>query len=103
MDDKLSHLNMYPILRDGIVGRVIADEAVIVLPEQGQVKVLNEVGARVWELVNGQRTIGDIINIICQEYDVLPDQADVDIVEFFYQLEQKNIILFSPNPSPIQE
>jgi hypothetical protein len=102
MIDKLSDLSMYPILQKGIVGRVIADEAVIVLPEKGQVKVLNDVGARVWELVNGQRTLEVIISMICLEYEVAPDQAEADIIEFINQLEQKGIIELSPNPEDIQ-
>ena len=41
------HLDSIPVMLPTVVGRVVDEEAVLVLPEQGQVKVLNQVGARI--------------------------------------------------------
>ena len=38
------------------IGRIVDREAVIVLPQKGKVKVLNEVGAAIWDLIDGQPT-----------------------------------------------
>ena len=40
----------YILPTPAVIDRIIEDEAVLVLSEQGQVKVLNEVGARIWAL-----------------------------------------------------
>lgn len=70
----------------GVVSRIIEGEAVIVLPEQGRVKVLNEVGSRIWTLADGHRTLESIVETICQEYAVTPAQAQADALAFVEEL-----------------
>ncbi|MDH7487674.1 MAG: PqqD family protein [Anaerolineae bacterium] len=72
----------------GVVSRVIEGEAVIVLPEQGRVKVLNEVGSRIWALADECRTLESIVETICQEYEVTPAQAEADALAFVEELVQ---------------
>ncbi len=45
-------------------------------------KVLNEVGARVWELVDGQRSISQIAQEITQDYEVSFDDANKDLQDY---------------------
>ena len=35
----------------GVVYQIVDGEAVVVLPQAGQIKVLNEVGTRIWSLL----------------------------------------------------
>lgn len=88
----------FPVQKPGVVGRVIGSEAVIILPEKAQVKILNELGARVWSLADGHQTIGDIIDIISKEYEVTTQQAETDIVEFIELLVKNEIIQLTENP-----
>ena len=90
--------NQYPYPAPTLVGRVVGDEAVLVLPGQGQVKVLNEVGARVWSLADGSRTVHQIAQEICQEFEVEDAQADVDVQHFIDVLVQKGVLLLSETP-----
>ena len=50
--------------------------------------VLNEVGQRIWELLDGQRAILDIRDIIIEEFEVGQEEAQRDIVEFLQQLQE---------------
>ncbi len=86
-------LRMEPL--PGVVGQVIEGEAVLVWPERGEVKVLNPVGARIWQLADGRRTMGDIVDIICTEYTVQPAQAQADVLEFAAELERKGVVRLS--------
>jgi hypothetical protein len=88
-------LDMIPSPNPAVVSRVIKDEAVLVLPARGQVKVLNEVGARIWSLVDGKRTVGNIIATIEAEYAVSAEVALNDTSIFLDQLANREIILFS--------
>lgn len=88
-------VNSIPAPNPSVVGRVVDGEAVLVLPDQGQVKVLNEVGARFWSLADGSRSIAQIAQAICTEYDVDPDQAEADALEFFTSLSDKGVVVFS--------
>jgi hypothetical protein len=88
-------LENVPIQNPAVVGRIVSDEAVIVLPKKGQVKVLNEVGARIWSLVNGERTVREIVAIIIMEFAVGEEEAENDTREFLTQLAERGIISFS--------
>jgi hypothetical protein len=75
-------------------GRVVEREAVIVLPDKGEVKVLNEVGTQIWMLADGSRSVREIAATIAGAYDVSPAQAEADTVEFLQTLRDKALIEF---------
>ena len=62
--------------------RVFEGEATIVLPDGSYIKVLNETGSRIWELLDGRRGLDEIASVIAAEYDVPPEQAGRDVREF---------------------
>lgn len=75
-----------------LVFRQIANEFVLVPIRQDMadleaVYTLGGVGARVWELLDGERDGHAILAQIVQEYDVAPDEAQADLVEFLGELE----------------
>ena len=72
------------------------DEAVLVLPALGQIKVLNEVGARVWDLLDGARSIADIVSVVCAEYDVERERAEPDTMIFLEEMQGKGLLLVRP-------
>jgi len=86
---------MVPIPNTGVISRMINSEAVLVLPTKGKVKVLNEVGARIWSLIDGVRTVGNISALIESEYAVSAEDAQRDTSIFLSQLEDREIIIFS--------
>ncbi len=77
----------------GAIGRVVDDEAVIVLPGEGKVKVLNEVGAFIWSQVDGTRRVSEIIDLVCDEYEVEDTQAQADTITFLTDLQQRGVIV----------
>jgi len=94
----------YPMRDAQVTGKIIPSEqpgkteAVLVLPSQGKVKVLNEVAARIWALSDGSRQVRQIVDIICTEYQVESGQAEVDILEFLSELEMKKAIQVLDHP-----
>lgn len=88
-------VNSIPAPNPSVVGRMVDGEAVLVLPDQGQVKVLNQVGARFWSLADGSRTIAQIAQAICDEYDIDLARAEADALEFFTSLNDKGVVAFS--------
>jgi hypothetical protein len=75
-----------------ILARVTAGEAVLALPTQGQIKVLNAVGTRVWELIDGQRTIDELARLVCLEYAVESRRALDDTLAFISDLAGMRIV-----------
>ncbi len=80
-----------PTPNPDVIGQRMEDEAVIVTAASGTVKVLNDVGARIWELADGQRTVADIAATIAGEYDVDPSQAQTDTLAFVAELVRRGI------------
>jgi hypothetical protein len=62
--------------------RVYDAEGVVVMPTGGEVHVLNQVGARVWELIDGRRNVDEIIALVHEEFDVGPARASSDVQAF---------------------
>lgn len=78
---------------DSIVSRKIADEFILVPIRQdagdlGGIYTLNEVGARIWELIDGKVKVKEIKDRIIEEYEVSPEEAERDIVEHLQRLEK---------------
>jgi hypothetical protein len=86
-------LNSYPVPAEHVRGRRLEHEAVVVLPDRGQVKVLNEVGAQIWSLADGSHSVSEIIAAVCRAYDVPPAVAEADTLTFLAELQQKGLII----------
>jgi hypothetical protein len=90
--DVLLSLDASPCPTAGVIGQVVHNEAVLVLPERGEIKVLNEVGARIWSLTDGNRTVREIATIIGHEYDVALAQVEADTLAFLQELSERQLI-----------
>ena len=76
---------------DRVVSRKIVDELILVpirsnVAEMDSLYTLNDVGARIYELVDGTRSVREICDAIHQEFDVSREQAEADVVEFIEKL-----------------
>lgn len=91
------NLDRVPVLTQDVIGKMVDNEAVLVLAERGEVKVLNEVGARIWSLVDGQRSIRIIARMISEEYQVDGLQAQEDTLAFIQNLEERHVLVIT-NP-----
>jgi len=78
--------------------RVYEGEAFIVLPHEHKIKILNDSGSRIWELIDGARTIGEIAKTIEDEFDVTYDQALADVREFVGVLEENSMLATGDDP-----
>lgn len=53
---------------------------------------LDEVGARIWELCDGTRSLTDIAQALTHEYDVPYEQALDDSRDFIMELREKGLL-----------
>jgi hypothetical protein len=75
------------------VARKIAGEMVLVPIKQKAddldcIFTLNGTGAYIWEIIDGSMTTVQIRDALVDKYEVTPEQAKVDLVEFLDQLEE---------------
>jgi hypothetical protein len=53
---------------------------------------LNEVGATVWNLIDGTTTVNAIVSAVAREFDVNTQQAKADVLEFMTSLAEAGLI-----------
>ncbi len=53
---------------------------------------LNEVGTSIWKLIDGTRSVEQIVEQIGNEYEVSDDDATKDVFEFLTTLEAEGLI-----------
>ncbi len=76
-----------------IVARKIADEIILVpvrknVGDLESIYTLNEVGAKIWELIDGKKKIKDIRSMILEEFDATEEQVNKDLEEFITRFEE---------------
>lgn len=84
-------LDLIPNKSPQTASRIIDNEAVIIVPEYSEVKVLNEVGSRIWELLDGNKDIQTIAYIISDEFEAPLDKIIEDVKDFIEELSKKKI------------
>lgn len=76
-----------------MVTRVIDDETIL-LPiyktsnEINCIYTLNKVGSRLWELIDGKKTLGAIKKQVLKEFDTTPQEVDKEITKFLKDLKE---------------
>ena len=79
------------------VYRRIADECLLV-PIRHQVAdlqyifVLNPVANRIWELLDGKRTMAEVRDRLLEEFEVSSQELEQDLQEFTEQLKEINAV-----------
>jgi pyrroloquinoline quinone biosynthesis protein D len=57
---------------------------------------VSEVAERILELADGCRTVGDIVAVLCEEFEVEPARCREDTVSFVRLLVDKKVLVFGP-------
>src|SRR5208283_4354510 len=79
------------------VTRNIAGETLVV-PVRGRVGDLDaiynlsDVGSFIWDHIDGQATVLQIVQGVCAEFDVAPETAETDALQFIADLQRAGLI-----------
>ncbi|MFA7159183.1 MAG: PqqD family protein [Kiritimatiellia bacterium] len=85
-----------PVKSDNSVFRIVDGEAVVVDVSGGMVSVINRVGTRIWELVDGSRTVREIAGLIAAEYNIAVQTALEDTLGFLQELSRNELAVLRP-------
>lgn len=78
--------------RKDIPWRIIEDKALVVNPETSLIYPFNTVACRVWELLDGTKSVSDVAAIIVREFDTDDKTAISDITDFICDLEKAGLV-----------
>lgn len=84
-------------IKKELIRREIAGDTILVpvgqaVYDSNGLFMLNELGARIWDLLPGVNTQEEICAAILKEYEVSPEVAARDVAEFLEKLRKLNII-----------
>lgn len=73
--------------------RQIGDEGgLVVIPGRAEVKVLNPVGIHLWGLLDGSRSIEQLIAAVQNEFEVDTAEAQAGVRAFLEELEEHGML-----------
>ncbi|MBN1291295.1 MAG: PqqD family protein [Candidatus Latescibacteria bacterium] len=87
-------LNAIPLRNDSFAVREIGEETVFFADKGDELHTLNEIGAFIWNTIDGKRMLHEILDCIVDEYEVSKEIAEKDMLHFISELETKGIINF---------
>ena len=68
------------------------DWAVLYNPDNAEAVGTNPLGVDIWKRLDNQKSVGEIVAGIKQEYTNVPENAEVEILEFIQKLLQRGLI-----------
>lgn len=79
-------------LRSDVRFRVVGGEAIVVLQSAAEVVVVNEVGARILELLAEERAFAAILDALTEDFEAPRDVLERDTRDFLAELEAAGIV-----------
>ena len=81
-----------------IVTRKTGSEYVLVpvtnnIADMDSVFTLNETGAFIWELIDGNRSLKEIIDLLVEEYEIEYESAEQDVAAFVDNMSKYLIVM----------
>jgi len=70
----------------------MGEDAVLLHVQRGDYYSLNKVGARLWVMADGTKSVEDLAVMLTQEFDISQEQAEKDIIELAEQLAKEGLV-----------
>lgn len=78
--------------RNDLVWREIDGEVVILSPDNKYMHTFNDIGSRIWILIDGEHDLNDITDIISIEYGEKKEIVRKDLITYIEDLKQLNLL-----------
>ncbi len=80
------------VRNSNLVWSDLEEDAVLLDADAGTYYTLNEVAASIWDKIDGKRAIGEIVELMLEEYDVERATLERDIEGLVADLEDKGLV-----------
>ena len=71
----------------------VGDEIMMMSPEHGKYIGVNEVGARIWELIEAPRDVATVCEELQREFEVSPEICKAEVDSFLAEMERHGAIV----------
>ncbi|HXA76618.1 MAG TPA: PqqD family protein [Candidatus Acidoferrales bacterium] len=81
-----------PKRREQVIAQKASTDFLLFNMDNGSYYSLNDIGGRIWELCDGNRSVSQLVAAIAAEYDAPTAVLEKDIVELLEGLEEGKLI-----------
>src|ERR1700754_4428990 len=82
-----------PRRQEGVIVQEAQGQTVLLRLEDGSYYALDDVGARVWELCDGERTTDEIVEGMCAEFAAPRETIAADVLDFVSELREERLLV----------
>ena len=86
------NLNSRVRIQEDLLFQELQGEAVLLNLKTGVYLGLNQVGARIWQLLQEDGALERVMEVILEEYDVTQEQLQADLLELVGQMEKQGLL-----------
>lgn len=84
---------------NNIAARMLAGEMMVMNSTDSTFFTLNEVATAIWQAADGRTPLREIVRqSVCEQFDIDPEQAQLDAREFVEDLSQHGILMVAEHP-----
>lgn len=73
--------------------------AILCDPDSGRIRVLNPTAVAIWKLIDGQRTLFEVMGVLRKDFEDLDADAEEQVVELVRELCQVDVLGTVTEPS----
>jgi coenzyme PQQ biosynthesis protein PqqD len=88
----VTELDARPRRREGVLAQEAQGQTVLLRLDDGGYYAVDEVGAMIWELCDGERTLADVVAALCEEFDAPERTVTADVLEFVADLRRERLL-----------
>ena len=89
-------LNQWFKIPEGVVFTLMDQDAILLNTLTGKYYGLDDIGARLWNLIAGGSSAEQACQVLLQEYEVSEEQLSQDILELIDQLVKNDLLAIRP-------
>lgn len=83
----------HPCRSEHVLVQESGGSLVLLDSESGQYFNLDEVGASIWHLADGTRSVATIVSVLAEEYDAPAATIEADALELLDELREEGLLL----------
>jgi hypothetical protein len=79
--------------QEGVITQEAKGQTILLRLDDGGYYAIDEVGAAIWGLCDGIRPLGEIVTMLCDEYDAPEARIRADVLEFVEDLRRERLLV----------
>ena len=92
-NEKMINTKMLVKRAEGIDAADLNGEKVMMNLDKGQYYALNQVGGRIWEIIERPSTVREIIDILLKEYEIDAEPCEQAVISFIGRMTDEALII----------